>query len=167
MSLHTLKTVQKLPITLEQAWDFLSSPGNLKVITPPHMSFEVTSGFTPGDKMYSGMMISYNVCPFPGVKMQWVTEITHVRDLNYFVDEQRFGPYTLWHHKHFLNAVEGGVEMVDLIHYKIPLGFLGDIMNSLVIKKQLSNIFNFRYKKLQELFGAWPNEKELMEFKTV
>lgn len=167
MSLHTLKTIQKLPITLEQAWDFLSSPGNLKVITPPHMSFDITSGYKPGDKMYQGMMISYNVCPFPKVKMQWVTEITHVENLAYFVDEQRFGPYTLWHHKHFLKAIDGGVEMTDLIHYKAPMGFLGDIMNSLVIKNQLKNIFNFRYEKLQKLFGEWPNEKVFMEFETM
>ena len=155
MSLHILKTSQKLPIDIKTAWDFLSSPGNLERITPPGMSFKITSGHTPGDKMYQGMVISYIVKPFPILPLQWVTEITHVNEPNYFVDEQRFGPYSFWHHKHFIKAVENGVEMEDIVDYKLPMGFLGDIMHQLYVKKQLESIFDFREKKLIELFGKY------------
>lgn len=152
MSLHCFKTVQKLPVSIEKAWEFLSSPRNLKDITPPSMGFEITSDFK-SEKMYAGMIISYKVKPFLGIPINWVTEITYINESNYFVDEQRFGPYSFWHHKHFIKEIEGGVEMSDVIHYKIPLGFIGDIMNSLFVKKQLIKIFDFRRKKLESLFG--------------
>ena len=153
MSLHSLKSTQKLPISLDKAWDFFSSPANLKVITPDYMSFKVTS--EDADlPMFPGMIISYIVRPVMNIPMEWVTEITHVKDHAYFVDEQRFGPYSLWHHKHFFKAIDGGVEMTDVVHYKVPLGFLGDIANVLFVKKKLNEIFDYRTKKLQELFGT-------------
>ena len=104
MSLHSLKSTQKLPISLDKAWDFFSSPANLKVITPDYMSYKVTSedAHLP---MFPGMIISYIVRPVMNIPMEWVTEITHVKDHEYFVDEQRFGPYSLWHHKHFFKAM--------------------------------------------------------------
>ncbi len=155
MSLHRLSTSQKLPITIEKAWDFLSSPANLKLITPEHMGFIINSGFVKGEKMYAGMVINYTVKPILGLPISWVTEITHVEKPNYFVDEQRFGPYSFWHHKHFLKAIPGGVEMNDIIDYKAPFGPIGDLMNILLIKNQLKNIFDYRTKKLIELFGEW------------
>jgi ligand-binding SRPBCC domain-containing protein len=157
MSLHRLETRQKLPVTIEMAWEFLSSPENLKKITPPQMAFLIRSGFKPGDKMYAGMVISYTVKPIWGIPMNWVTEITHLQKPDYFVDEQRFGPYTFWHHKHFLNEIDGGVEMKDVIDYKLPMGVLGDFMNSILVKRQLREIFDFRYRKLEEIFGKWKN----------
>ena len=152
MSLHTLKSIQKLPISLDEAWHFFSSPANLKVITPDYMSFKVTSD-DADVPMFPGMIISYIVRPVLHIPMEWVTEITHVKDQEYFVDEQRFGPYSLWHHKHFFKAIDGGVEMTDVVHYKIPLGFIGDIANALFVKKKLDDIFNYRTQKLETLFG--------------
>jgi ligand-binding SRPBCC domain-containing protein len=153
MTLHTLHSIQKLPIPLDQAWDFLSNPANLSVITPPDMAFIIRSG--ADKKMYPGQIIHYWVSPVAGIKTQWVTEITHVQDQQFFVDEQRFGPYKLWHHKHFLKAVDGGVEMEDLIHYVIPFGFLGSLAHKLFIRKKLEAIFEFRRLKLIELFGPF------------
>ena len=144
-----------LPITVDEAWDFLSDPANLKVITPDSMSFNIING--DGRPMYAGQIIQYIVTPLFGIKTTWVTEITHVIDKQYFVDEQRFGPYALWHHKHFIKPIEGGVEMEDIIDYKLPLGWLGQIMESIIVKPKLKEIFNYRKKKLEELFGVYPN----------
>ena len=154
--LHQIHSSQILPITIQEAWDFLSSPANLKTITPDYMGFHILSGFQPGDKMYEGMIIEYTVKPVLGIPLHWVTEITHVKELEYFVDEQRFGPYALWHHKHFLKEVDGGVEMIDLIHYKLPLGTLGKWMNTLMVKRQLQEIFDYRFHKLEEIYGKMP-----------
>jgi ligand-binding SRPBCC domain-containing protein len=153
MSLHQLKSIQKLPIDLDTAWDFFSSPANLKVITPDYMGFEVTSEGSDA-KMFPGMIISYIVRPILHFPMEWVTEITHVKDKEYFVDEQRFGPYSLWHHKHFFTSIEGGVEMTDIVHYKVPLGPLGDLANLLFIRRKLNEIFDYRTKVLNDLFGT-------------
>lgn len=151
MKVYTLHTTQKLPISLEEAWQFLSDPKNLKTITPPYMGFHIVSG--DKRRMYPGQIIEYVVTPVLGIKTQWVTEITHVVDRDYFVDEQRFGPYSLWHHKHFLKEVEGGVEMEDLIHYKIPMGWLGQLIHPILVKPKLEEIFNYRREKLIALFG--------------
>lgn len=152
MSLHTLTKTQSLPTNIDTAWEFISSPLNLKKITPKHMGFEITSDYR-NEKMYPGMIISYKVSPILNISMNWVTEITHVEDKKYFVDEQRFGPYSFWHHKHFISSIEGGVLMTDIIHYKVPMGFIGDLMNSILVKKQLEDIFDYRFKALVQLFG--------------
>ncbi len=151
MKLYQLKAKQALPISKDQAWSFLSDPKNLKVITPEHMGFKIISG---ADRpMFQGQIIQYKVTPFPGFSTTWVSEITHLKPGEYFVDEQRFGPYALWHHKHFIKEIEGGVEMEDLIDYKIPFGVLGQLMQSILVKKQLQQIFAFREAKLEQLFG--------------
>lgn len=155
MKLYQLHSKQALPISMENAWDFLSNPGNLKEITPEHMGFHILSG---ADRpMFAGQIIQYKVSPFPGYTTKWVTEITHVEKGSYFVDEQRFGPYALWHHKHFIKNIDGGVEMEDIIDYKIPFGILGQIAHPLIVKKQLLDIFNYREQKLKELFGSIEN----------
>ena len=141
-----------MPITIEQAWNFFSRPGNLKDITPPHMGFVIKSKHH-GEKMYAGQIIEYIVKPLFGIPLYWMTEITHVADKKYFIDEQRFGPYTLWHHQHHFKEILGGVEMTDIIHYKLPLWFLGDIAKVLFVKKQLQGIFDYRTKKVEEMFG--------------
>ncbi len=133
-------------------WDFMSSAANLAKITPAYMGFHILSDVA-NTKMYPGQIIEYYVTPVAGIKMHWVTEITHVKDKEYFVDEQRFGPYSFWHHKHFLKEVPGGIEMTDILHYKIPFGFLGKIVNSLFIKNKIKEIFDYRYNKLEELFN--------------
>jgi ligand-binding SRPBCC domain-containing protein len=150
--IHTLHTKQILPITIEEAWNFLSDPKNLKVITPEYMSFNIIGG--ADRNMYPGQIIQYIVTPILGIKTLWVTEITHVVDKKYFVDEQRFGPYALWHHKHFIKAVEGGVEMEDIIDYKLPFGWFGNLFHNLIVKPKLKEIFSYREQKLKELFGA-------------
>lgn len=153
MAFYQIKTLQKLPISLAQAWDFFSSPANLKEITPSHLGFAITSGYAAGDKMYAGMIITYKVKPLLGIPLSWMTEITHVKDGEYFIDEQRFGPYALWHHQHWFKEIEGGVEMHDVVNYKLPFGFLGDVAHMLFVRKQLKGIFDYRYKKLEQLFG--------------
>ena len=154
MAVNSLKKVQKIPVSLDEAWLFFSHPKNLAVMTPEYLNLKFTNALF-GEKMYAGQVMTYNVKPVLGIPMFWMTEITHVKDREYFVDEQRFGPYALWHHQHHFREIEGGVEMTDLIHYKVPGWFLGDLLNSLFIKKQLEGIFEFRFKKVEELFGKW------------
>lgn len=154
MSVYTLKRVQRFPISLESAWDFFSNPMNLKEITPAHMGFHVTSDpeFS-SRKMYAGQVITYTVKPLFGIPLFWMTEITHVQDAQFFVDEQRVGPYAIWHHQHHFKAIPSGVEMTDLVHYKVPLGWLGDFANWLFVRGQLEGIFNYRFEKLEAVFG--------------
>lgn len=153
MKIYTLHKKQKLPITMQEAWDFLSSPKNLKTITPDYMGFNILSG---ADRpMFAGQIIQYIVTPVLGIKTKWVTEITHVKEGEYFVDEQRFGPYALWHHKHFIKAIDGGVEMEDIIDYKVPMGILGRMVHPFIVKPKLNEIFNYRTQKLEELFGTY------------
>lgn len=155
MSVHSLKSVQRLPISPESAWDFFSNPMNLKEITPIKMGFQVTSDpdFS-ARKMYAGQVITYTVTPILGIPLFWMTEITHVQQSLFFVDEQRVGPYALWHHQHHFKPIPGGVEMTDLVHYQVPLGWLGDFANWLFVRRLLEAIFDFRTKKLVELFGG-------------
>ena len=153
MKIYTLHKTQKLPISVDEAWEFLSDPKNLKIITPDEMSFDIISG---ADRpMYSGQIIQYNVTPMMGIRTKWVSEIKSVVPKKYFVDVQLYGPYSLWHHKHFINEIEGGVEMEDIIDYKIPLGILGQMMHPFLVKPRLEEIFNYRQKKLVELFGEY------------
>ena len=153
MKIYTLRKTQFLPITVDRAWEFLSNPKNLKVITPDYMGFHILSG---ADRpMFAGQIVQYIVTPVLGIKTKWVTEITHVVDKHYFVDEQRFGPYALWHHKHFIKAVDGGVEMEDIVDYKLPFGILGQLVHPVLVKPKLEEIFNYRAKKLEELFGIY------------
>jgi ligand-binding SRPBCC domain-containing protein len=149
--LYRLESRQFLPISITEAWDFFSSPENLKEITPEYMGFHITS--KTQDKMYPGMLITYIVKPLLGIKMRWCTEITQVVENNYFIDEQRFGPYKMWHHQHHFEEVNGGVMMTDVVHYGIPLGILGQWANTLFVKKQLAEIFNYRIQAVEK---KWP-----------
>jgi ligand-binding SRPBCC domain-containing protein len=102
-----------MPVSLEQAWDFFSNPNNLLTITPPFLNLKITNKVY-GDEIYAGQIITYKVKPLLGIPLFWLTEIRHVERLKMFVDEQRKGPYKLWHHQHHFKAIEGGVEMKDL-----------------------------------------------------
>ena len=128
------------------------SPKNLKVITPEYMGFDITTTDLP-EKMYPGMIISYVVKPLLGIKTTWVTEITQVKEKQYFVDKQVVGPYALWHHEHFIEPIENGVLMKDIVSYKPPFGFIGSIANRLVIRKKLEEIFTFRTRAVEKRFG--------------
>lgn len=151
MKIYNLKRVQTLPISLQEAWEFFSTPRNLSKITPAHMGFTIlyVSG---GEKTYPGQIIRYKVQVIPGIKMDWVTEITHVHEPRFFVDEQRFGPYALWHHQHHFKEVPGGVEMTDEVNYAIPFGVLGRIANFIFVGKEVNRIFDYRFKILEEYF---------------
>ena len=164
MAVHSIKTVQKIPISIEEAWNFFSSPANLQTITPGNMRFKVISK-NQDEKMYSGQVIEYKVSPLLHVPLYWMTEITHAEELKYFIDVQRKGPYSLWHHQHHFKKMEGGVEMTDIVHYKNPLGFLGEIANSVLIKRQLKKIFEFRFKMIEEIFGKWEEQDPYIEIK--
>src|SRR6056297_1252434 len=135
MKIFTLHTIQKIPMTLDEAWNFFSSPENLKTITPDYMGFHILSGVQR--RMFPGQIIEYVVTPVAGIKTKWVTEITHVKEKEYFVDEQRFGPYSMWHHKHFFKEIPGGVEMEDIVHYKLPFGYLGRIVHPFLVAPKL------------------------------
>ncbi len=152
MKVYTKKTEQFVNASLEECWDFFSSPRNLQKITPESMGFQITD--FDEKNMYAGQIIQYKVSPLFGIKLRWVTEITFVKDNSYFIDEQRFGPYTLWHHKHFFEPTENGVLMTDLVHYALPLGFIGRVMNYLVVKNKLKAIFDYRKVKVDEIFNT-------------
>lgn len=146
-----LQTHQWLPISIDQAWDFFSSPKNLNEITPEDMVFEIKSDI-PG-KMYPGMFIMYSIRPMFNIPMKWVTEITHVEDKKFFVDEQRVGPYHIWHHEHHFQEKDGGVLMTDILHYNVGMSFLGWIASKLFVDKKVKGIFDYRYKILEQRFG--------------
>ena len=149
--MYKFKTTQKLNISINEAWNFLSNPKNLKDITPEYMRFDIISG--DDKKMFPGQIIEYILTPVFNIPFKWVTEITHVKQKKYFVDEQRFGPYSFWHHKHFIKEVEGGVIMEDIVHYKLPLGIIGRLVHRLFVKNKVEEIFSFRRKKLDSLFN--------------
>lgn len=159
VKLHRLKTLQRLPIRIEEAWSFFSDPQNLRAITPPWLDFQVTSDMP--ERMHAGMIVSYTVRPMLKIPVRWVTEITHVNEPHFFVDEQRFGPYRLWHHQHHFRPIAGGVEMEDLVHYVLPFGPLGSLVHAVQVRKQLKEIFDYRYQVLEEHFGKWEVSPEL------
>jgi len=149
--MYSLTRIQKLPISIDKAWDFFSSPANLQKITPPDMGFDMTSELP--DEMYPGMIISYKVRPLFGIPVKWVTEITHINKPDYFIDNQLAGPYRVWHHQHFFKEVEGGMEMTDIVHYDLPAAFFGSIVHRLLVRKRVEEIFDYRHKVLADLFG--------------
>jgi len=151
MPLEQLERLQTIPASLPEVWSFFARPENLAAITPPWLGFRVTS--PPGEGMYAGMIITYTVSPLLGLALPWVTEITHCREPGFFVDEQRLGPYRFWHHQHRFLEVAGGVEMRDLIHYRLPFGQLGRVASGLV-QRRLGAIFEYRREAVQRLFPA-------------
>ena len=152
MKVYSKQSVQKVNASVEECWTFFSSPRNLQKMTPLTMGFEITD--FDGKNMYPGQIIQYKVSPLLGIKLTWVTEITIVEENRYFIDVQRFGPYTLWHHKHFFEPVENGVLMTDLVHYALPLGFIGRMLNALVVKNKLKEIFEYRAEKIKKIFNS-------------
>lgn len=152
MAIHTLETRQVIKASLQQAWDFFSSPRNLSRITPPEMGFTILSDLP--ERMFAGMMIEYKVTPLFGIPITWLTEISQVREGEFFVDEQRVGPYAIWHHEHhFKDLGDGRVEMHDRVTYVPPFGLLGELVHPFIIKPQLDKIFAFREQAVTELFG--------------
>lgn len=155
MGFYQKKQSQHFNNTVDELWEFISNPRNLKLITPDYMGFDIITEDLP-DKMYEGMIIGYKVSPLLGIKTTWVTEITHIEDKKYFVDEQRVGPYKIWHHQHFLEATSKGTLMYDIVSYQPPFGVLGVMANQLIIKNKLNEIFSYRATVLRELFDESP-----------
>jgi len=154
MTLFKLETIQCFPIDINQAWDFFSNPRNLRAITPSHLGFEITSELP--NKAYPGLIITYRIKPLFNIPVNWVTEITKVSEPEYFVDEQRFGPYLFWHHTHFFEPIDGGVKMRDQVYYYPKPPILGGLINALIVKRQLNQIFDYRRNSLVERFGELP-----------
>ncbi len=152
MQMFTIYRTQKLPITLDQAWTFFSDPNNLKDITPADLGLVIKTPVK--EKMYDGMIICYNVKALAGMKMTWVTEIKSVNEPHSFVDEQRFGPYKFWYHRHTFRAVPGGVEVGDLVHYALSFGILSPLVNDAVVAPKLEKIFKHRAEVLTYKFGT-------------
>jgi ligand-binding SRPBCC domain-containing protein len=150
--MHQLKRTQFIKADIQTCWEFFSSPKNLKLITPPYMGFEVKVDLP--EKMYEGLMIEYTVKPLLGIPMSWITEIKTVKENEFFVDEQRKGPYSIWHHEHHFKQVEGGVEMTDIVSYVIPLGILGKIAHPIIVRRKLEEIFAYRFQKVDEIFNG-------------
>ncbi|MCW3462262.1 SRPBCC family protein [Chitinophaga nivalis] len=151
-SIYSLQQIQLIPATLEEVWHFFATANNLARLTPAYMRFRVTSAPYHGH-IYAGQFITYLVSPVPGIPLEWVTEITQVQPLSYFVDEQRVGPYRMWHHQHHFEAVPGGVRMTDTVHYRLPLGVLGKLAHYLWVKRQLDGIFSYRKTAVEQHFG--------------
>lgn len=145
-----LKTTIKLPMSFDKAWEFFSSPENLQKITPSAMNFRITSELP--EEIYPGMFITYKVSPLMGIPINWITEITQIEKHKYFIDEQRSGPYKIWHHEHHFKEIDGGVEMTDIVYYKVPLGFLGHWLEKLFINKKVKSIFDYRTEVLRKIF---------------
>ena len=149
--MHKLECIQTLPISLDEAWEFFATPKNLATITPDYLDFKITSNIP--EKMYPGLVITYTVKPLLGISMKWATEITQIKDRSHFIDYQMSGPYDIWHHQHFFKEIDGGVEMTDIVHYKLPLGPLGKFANWLFVRKQVESIFDYRKEKLDSIFA--------------
>ncbi len=151
--MYSLKYVQQFPLSIEKCWDFFSSPVNLKILTPDHLGFDITT--TETRQMYAGQIIGYKIRPLWNISIEWFSEITHVQAPNYFIDEQRFGPYKFWHHEHRFVPISEGTEMTDLIYYKLPYGPVGKIFHFLKVKQELDAIFSYRSAKLKNMFGTF------------
>lgn len=161
MKIYYKEWTQLMPISMEEAWHFFSRPENLDNLTPDDMGFEILSDIK--DKpMYQGMLIRYKVSPILGIKLNWCTEITHIKKHRYFIDEQRFGPYALWHHEHHFKEVDGGILMKDELHYAIGWGPLGSIANTLLVSSKVEEIFHYRYNAVEKLFSSPKRNAEVV-----
>jgi len=158
MAARKLQSIQKIPASQEAVWKLFSNPESLKLITPDNMGFKVLSIQTT-ETVYPGQIIEYRVSPLFGIPLYWKTEIIEVKEKEYFIDEQRKGPYRLWRHEHYFRAVEGGVEMRDIVHYENPYGIIGKWANTLLVRKKLRRIFEYRYRKVEEIFGKWEGQE--------
>jgi ligand-binding SRPBCC domain-containing protein len=158
MKIYRLYKKQVIGTDMETAWNFFSDPKNLSRITPKEMNFTVTSELP--EKMYPGLVITYKVSPLLGIPLTWVTEITHMKEQNYFVDEQRFGPYKFWHHTHTFRETESGLEMEDIVNYGLPFGIFGRMAHPIIVKGQLSKIFDYRFRVLEDLFPLRKSNSE-------
>ncbi len=153
MKVYYKEWIQTIPVSMEEAWEFFSRPENLEVLTPVDMGFDIISDIKDKE-MYEGMLIRYKVSPILGIKLNWCTEITHIRKHEFFIDEQRFGPYAMWHHEHHFEEVAGGIKMTDQLHYAIGFGPLGPLANAIFVGAKIDEIFGFRYQAVEKMFAG-------------
>jgi len=150
--LHNLTCIQQIPVSIDAAWSFFSSPGNLALITPPEMMVTITDG-AGGESIFAGMIISYTLYPFMMIPVRWETEITNVSRPFSFEDRQKSGPYEYWHHRHFFREIQGGVEMKDMLEYRLPMDIFGEVVNTLIVSRRLEEVFSYRRKRIGEILG--------------
>jgi len=158
MRIHSIKSIQKIPAPLELVWDFYADHANLQLITPSYMRFEIISQ-NLNEKLHTGQVIEYKVRPMFKIPLYWMTVIKKVEAPIYFMDEQRKGPYSIWQHQHYFKAIEGGTEMTDIVLYKNPFGIIGELANGLLVKRKLRNIFEYRFKQMENIFGKWEGSR--------
>lgn len=151
MQTFYLKRKQTLPVDPETAWAFFSNPSNLRLITPPWLDFSITRRLP--DTIYAGLIITYRIRPVAGMGVPWVSEITQVQPPGFFVDEQRHGPFSFWHHQHHLQEIPGGTRIKDEVHYRLPLGPLGILVHTFSVRRKLEAIFDYRYHVCRDIFG--------------
>ena len=151
MKIYEKRWQTVVPGEMDEVWEFFSNPANLQKITPKEMNFEILTDLKDVS-MYPGMLIRYKVSPIAKIRMNWVTEITSVKPFEYFIDEQRFGPYALWHHEHRFEKTTEGILMSDILHYGVPLGFIGQIVNEIMISRRIDHIFEYRQDIIKEIF---------------
>ena len=150
--LYTLYAKQTVAKERDILWDFFRKPRNLNKLTPEDVEFKIISG--KSDDFYIGKIISYKIKPFKMINLNWVTEISQIKEGSYFIDNQIFGPYKLWHHEHhFKSNSDGTTDIIDKVKYKVPFNILGRLVHKIVIRKKLYNIFKFRQKKINDLFN--------------
>ncbi len=150
--MYSIKQLQRIPVKKEVAWAFFSNPANLEKVTPSDIGFRFAEPLP--NHMYEGLVINYTVRPLLGITLQWATEITKIQEGDYFVDHQLSGPYRIWHHQHFFRTIEGGTELSDIVHYALPLGFLGKTAHALFVRTKLEDIFAHRKKSIEKHFGT-------------
>ena len=151
MKIYYKEWSQTIPGSMEKVWHHFSRPENLDKLTPENMAFQIISDIKDRP-MYEGMIIRYRVSPVLNIPLNWATEITHIKDREYFIDEQRFGPYTLWHHEHHFEETPQGILMKDQLHYAIPFGIFGRIANAIFVEARIDEIFTYRQKCIDEIF---------------
>lgn len=151
--LYELDYTQRLPIELPEAWDFFSRPENPEWLTPPEMNFKITHAAPT--EIHAGAIIGYTVTPLLGIPLTWVSEITQVIPQQMFIDQQRLGPYRMWHHQHWFKAIPGGVEIRDWIHYILPLAPFSQLFHGWVVGRPLRQVFEYRQRALEKRFGKW------------
>lgn len=150
--IHQLTREQVVPAPLDEVWEYFATPKNLNEMTPPDMRFEIIYGGEGA--MFQGQLIAYRVQIMPLIKSRWLTEIAHVEEKVYFVDEQRIGPYRFWYHEHRFEAVDGGTRITDQVTYELPFGPLGALLHAIWVGPRLKSIFNYRREIVTTLFGA-------------
>ncbi len=147
---YILESHQRVNASLDKVWDFFTVPENLNAITPSNINFKITS--TNLQKIYSGQIIAYSIKIFPFIANNWITEITFIKDKEFFIDEQRVGPYAMWHHEHHFKEIDNGVEMTDRVVFKLPMGVIGNFIAGKWVKNKVKSIFEHRFKVIENLF---------------